>query len=165
MARAKPIPTHCDWCGASFDYLRGPSEFKKYKTHHCPDCRNKGYATITHGLSGIKGDRPPEYMMWSNAKNRAKKFNVPFDLDVADIIIPEFCPVLGIPLVHHKGEGKSWGDSPSLDRIIPDKGYVKSNVMVISKRANAMKNDGDLEDLRKVYEFYKNLLEVMPNGH
>lgn len=58
---------------------------------------------------------------------------------ISDIIIPETCPMLGIKLEF--GFDKQGGNfnSPSLDRIIPELGYTKGNVMVISKRANMIK--------------------------
>lgn len=36
--------------------------------------------------------------MWHNTKQRAKQANIPFDIEVSDIIIPEICPLLEIPL-------------------------------------------------------------------
>ena len=159
---SKPIPTICDECGVSFDYLRGPSEFNRYEKHYCVNCRGKGYATKTHGMSRDEDGRlTTEYNMWQNASNRAKRFNVPFDIEPADIIIPDFCPVLGIPLVRSIGKTHTV-NSPSLDRIIPERGYVKDNILVVSYRANTMKSDGTLEDLKNLYEFYK---EVIENGY
>ena len=47
-------------------------------------------------------------------------------------------------------KGKSWRRkySPSLDRIDPNKGYVKGNVQVISRLANIMKSNASPEELR-----------------
>ena len=41
-------------------------------------------------------------------------------------------------------------DSPSLDRIVPELGYVKGNIRVISNRANHLKSDATLEEHRKI---------------
>lgn len=98
----------------------------------------------------------PERELLYGAKNRALKFNLPFDLDLSDIIIPEVCPLLEITLC--KGEGSVQTSSPSLDRIIPDKGYVKGNVWVISHRANMLKNSSSLEELELII---KNLKEKL----
>ncbi len=49
--------------------------------------------------------------------------------------------------------------SPSLDRIIPEKGYVKGNVIVVSNKANVIKNNATPEEIIAVGEFYKKLLE------
>lgn len=95
--------------------------------------------------------------MWTGAKQRAKENNLPFDLIESDIIVPEICPVLGIPL--QIGIGFRTDDSPSLDKIIPNKGYVKGNIKVISYRANRFKSDALLEEVEKVAAYMRN-----PNG-
>lgn len=64
-------------------------------------------------------------------------------------MVPPCCPVLGIPLVRRKGRGVA-DHSPTLDRLIPAKGYVRGNVMVISMRANRIKSDATLEELERV---------------
>lgn len=86
------------------------------------------------------------FQMVRAAKGRAKKQGVPFDITVEDIVIPEKCPALGIPLNWNIGRGKD--DSPSLDKIIPNRGYVKGNVAVISARANKIKHNASLEGRR-----------------
>lgn len=67
--------------------------------------------------------------------------------------MPTICPVLGIPLV--LGQGKLHDNSPTLDRIIPELGYVKGNVKVISYKANRIKNNGTLADLEAVIRYMK----------
>jgi hypothetical protein len=91
-------------------------------------------------------DQNPEKRMHLVAKRRAKLKNLEFNIDVADIIIPSVCPILGIPLL--RGLGKIDRGSPSLDRIDIKKGYIKGNVQVISAKANMMKNDASFEELK-----------------
>lgn len=91
----------------------------------------------------------PERMMWGKARARASAKGVPFSITPADIVIPSHCPVLGIPLVRKVGRGPG-DDSPSLDRIEAAKGYVPGNIVVISLRANRIKNDATLEELERV---------------
>lgn len=75
------------------------------------------------------------------AKIRAIKKNLPFDLEPADLApLPDVCPVFGVSF------DKSRRYSRSLDRIIPDKGYVRDNVRVISQLAHAMKWDSTPEE-------------------
>ena len=83
------------------------------------------------------------------AKIRAKRRGVPFSPLVDDITIPEFCPVLGIKLA---AVGRSRNDpaAPSLDRIIPELGYVRGNVRVISNRANSLKSNATADELIRV---------------
>lgn len=91
----------------------------------------------------------PAWAMWAAAKQRAKRCGIPFNLQVKDIIIPPCCPVLGIPL--QRGDLPGGHDaSPSLDRIVPEKGYVVGNIAVISKRANNIKNNATIEELDRV---------------
>lgn len=80
------------------------------------------------------------------AKARAKKKGIPFDITIEDFILPEKCPLLEIPLTI--GYGSSQENSYSLDKIIPDLGYVKGNVWVISNKANMIKNNASLEELK-----------------
>ena len=95
----------------------------------------------------------PKHRMVATARNRAKGRNLPCTITVNDFEIPEFCPVLGVPLsTSTTRNGKSYAspNSPSLDRFYPALGYVPGNVAVISYRANALKGDGTLEDHRRL---------------
>ena len=92
----------------------------------------------------------PERYMWHTAKARAKKEGLPFTITPEDLTIPETCPMLGIPLI--KGLTYSTDNSPSLDRTLPSLGYVQGNIRVISYRANRIKNDATLAELRLIVE-------------
>ena len=96
-----------------------------------------------------------ESAMWSRAKYRAKQKGLEFTIEQEDVKIPDVCPLLGIPLVCHRGKGSQQGNSPSLDRIDPTKGYIKGNVWVISNRANTLKNDASLQELELLVENLK----------
>ncbi len=88
-----------------------------------------------------------KYML-RRAKERASKKQIPFDLTIDDIQIPKFCPILGLELsVSERNGDKS--KSPSLDRIIPELGYVRDNIQVISNLANTMKNCATKDQLNK----------------
>lgn len=89
----------------------------------------------------------PEYRLISGAKARAKKVGVPFNLDISDVVIPKTCPLLGVELQH--GERAIQSSSPTLDRLVPELGYVKGNVWVISQQANRMKSDHTVETMRR----------------
>lgn len=89
----------------------------------------------------------PERYMWLQARRRAKAIGVPFSIRVEDIIIPEVCPVLGIPL---GARGDNRDTAPSLDRRDVHLGYVPGNVFVISQRANRIKSDATLEELQRI---------------
>jgi hypothetical protein len=95
--------------------------------------------------------------MVAHAKCRAKKQGLEFNLTLDDIQIPAICPLLDIPLVG--GIGAPHDGNPSIDRIDSDKGYVRGNVWVISWRANRLKNDATLEELKRLV---KGLEEKLP---
>jgi hypothetical protein len=82
------------------------------------------------------------------AQNRARTKSLPIDITLDDIIVPDVCPVLMIPL-QKSITGRANPNSPSLDRIIPQLGYVKGNIQVISNKANSMKNNATIEELIK----------------
>jgi actin-related protein len=103
-----------------------------------------------------------EVFLLREAKRRAVKNGLPFDLDISDIVIPCVCPVLGIP-IKRDGNPQNKNNSPSLDRLDNAKGYVKGNVRVISWRANHIKNDSTLEELRKVLEYVERELTSVPD--
>jgi hypothetical protein len=93
----------------------------------------------------------PERHLLILARHRAKKYGIPFSLTEQDIHVPEFCPILGIRLGRGAGKGSHRYDNiPSLDKIVPEKGYVRGNVWVISWRANRLKSDASLEDLERI---------------
>ena len=89
----------------------------------------------------------PVSKMVQNAKYRARAAGMPFNLVPEDVVIPTHSPALGIPL---RVGGASLDDSPSLDRLIPELGYVRGNVTVISYRANRIKNNSTLEELKLI---------------
>jgi hypothetical protein len=96
--------------------------------------------------------------LWGGARIRAKSKGIPFTITIDDIVIPEVCPVLGIKLEH--GVGYVCDNSPTLDRIIPELGYVVGNIQVISHRANTIKNNASLEDMIKVVEHMKRVTHL-----
>jgi hypothetical protein len=91
-------------------------------------------------------DANPKKVMLFHAKSRARRAGLPFNLTEDDIDIPTHCPVLGIPLARHLG-GTASDASPSLDRIRPELGYTRGNVVVMSNRANTIKSHATSHEL------------------
>lgn len=52
-----------------------------------------------------------------------------------------------------KDKSKGRECSPSLDRVNIDKGYIKGNIAVISNRANRIKSDATIEEIKALYEY------------
>lgn len=108
------------------------------------DITNRRLGKAVHHKTGT-----PEFCLWIAAKTRAKKHHLPFDISIEDVVIPEHCPLLGIKLEKSK-TGRLQYASPSIDKIKPELGYVKGNVWVISWRANTLKSDASLEELKMI---------------
>ena len=90
-------------------------------------------------------------IMLRSAKARSSLKNLAFDITIDDISTPMTCPVLGIELDWRNRVSAS--NSPSLDRIIPELGYVRGNVMVISNRANMIKSNATAEELKALVKY------------
>ena len=104
----------------------------------------------------------PEEIFHQVAKRRAKLLEIKFSISPEDIrnVWPKDgnCPALGIPLSRNVGKGPS-ANSPSLDRIVPDGGYVVGNIAIISMKANLIKNNAtDPNTLRKIADWMEQVL-------
>ena len=131
-------------------------EYRKSKGHFGRTCKsiewrqsNKEYLAKERRAYN---HREPERDLLTRARKTAKKLGLAFDLTLKDIVIPPVCPVLGIRL--EKAEKMRTDASPSIDKIIPKLGYVRGNVVIISMRANRIKNDATIDELQKVAAFY-----------
>jgi hypothetical protein len=101
--------------------------------------------------SAAKRVSDPTLFILRNAKNRAKKLGVEFNLVREDVVIPDICPVLGLKI---EKSAKGFDPcSPSLDRFDGKKGYTKCNVRVISNRANILKRDGTLDEFKQLVAY------------
>lgn len=90
----------------------------------------------------------PLARLWQKIRKRARDAGLPYDRAIEKLHFPEKCPVLGIPLLRGKNETRAgW---PSVDRAIPEKGYVPGNVHVISFRANTIKGNATSAELYAV---------------
>ena len=100
----------------------------------------------------------PTSVLLNSARQRAKHHHVPCTITEADIHIPKYCPVLGIRLVFRlrAGQKNRW-NSPSLGRILPKRGYIPGNVIVVSELANRIKTNATPKQILRVGKFYQNL--------
>lgn len=87
-------------------------------------------------------------------KSWCKRRNLPFDLtsEYLESVWTGYCPVFNIPLNIPLKEAKGRGSSHTahLDRYDPSLGYIPTNVAWISGRANRIKYDASLEELKKI---------------
>ena len=89
--------------------------------------------------------------LYEGAKRRAKLEGLSFTITINDIIIPEVCPVLGIPI--QTGLPANSPNLPSLDKFIPELGYVPGNITVLSLRANSIKKDASIQEVEALLKW------------
>lgn len=136
----------CD-CGKEHNVLAENLRAGSVKSCGCLNKELLRKIKTKHGLCGTT-----RYNMFRAAKIRAKKINLSFSLTLKDIPnIPDFCPILSIPIKVKIGKGHS-DNSPTLDRIVPSLGYIKTNIRIISARANVLKSNATYEELKRILE-------------
>jgi len=120
-----------------------PEKYKQYQKKY----RDAHYPQILQRTKDWRKNNPEKAMI-QRVRARARLKGYEFNLELTDIMIPKVCPIIAID-INKKVTGKPRDDSPSLDRIDNTKGYIKGNVMVISHKANAMKQNATPEQLIK----------------
>lgn len=150
----------CKNCGGTswYVYPRGDYDTK------CSTCvgtaRKKRYFSNPNRRDANRTYRAKpgkrEKILLASAKSNGKLHGVPFDLELSDIKIPEFCPLLGLKL--DPGAPDRAHNLPSLDKIIPELGYVKGNVHVISWRANKLKSNATFDEIHRMSAGLKKLV-------
>jgi hypothetical protein len=111
-------------------------------------CRNCNAAYMRHYQKQRRRTMPGR-AMWERALKRAINRNLEFALPKDSVFVPRNCPVLGIAITPGSKRAAS---SPSLDRILPMRGYVPDNVRVICDHANRLKGDRSLDELKGLAE-------------
>lgn len=87
----------------------------------------------------------------SVARSRARKKGIEFAVSAEDLVpLPDICPCLGLELNWRNSRGVSDPAAPTLDRLDNARGYVPGNVWVISMKANRIKSDSSVAELRAV---------------
>jgi archaellum component FlaC len=157
----------------SCDVEKPLSDFYKKgtgRTAHCINCTKARVRSEEHKAYQRryqKENTSTEQAMLNRSKSRARKKGFEHNITIEDIKIPKNCPLLGIPLT--KGKDGVHSNSPTLDRIDSNKGYVKGNVWVISYKANTIKSDATPEELltiaTRLSQFIAERLQIFPASH
>lgn len=148
-ARRGYVLVHCD-CGVEKSIMY--DSLKHGATKSC-GCRTRSWKKSSHIQHGMTHTR--QYHLWITARSRARDAAVPFNIEISDVVIPEICPVFGIPLLQTVPRGNilAHDNAPSLDRVVPALGYTKGNVQVISWRANRLKHILSLEEAQQLVKY------------
>lgn len=101
-----------------------------------------------------------KYHALVNIKERARRRGYESDLEMEDMPeLSEVCPVLG--LKYNRGSLKDKNASPSVDRKNTNLPYLKkykTNLVFISHRANRIKSDASVDEIRRVLQYMESQL-------
>lgn len=153
----------CDYCRLKYNYTGGKAHYSRTKYHYCSRvCQAYGNNVIKGNIISGKASKKnskdyKQYQILEGAKKRSKLKNIEFNIDIFDIPeIPKTCPVLGIKIIANT-TNSPLDSSPSIDRIDPNKGYIKGNIRIISNRANRIKSDATIDELELILKDLKRL--------
>ena len=158
-----PRRAHSSWCSPCCNlakkirYQQNPEKYNsKNQKYYNADNRQKDYTkNKERDLARNRKYRSENYAQTLSiyAKRRARHKGIKFNIMVEDIqkAIDQsngVCPILHIPL---EISTKSMDpNSPSLDRIDNSKGYEIGNIHIISNRANILKRDASLHEMKQI---------------
>jgi hypothetical protein len=119
-----------------------------------------GITTPVRERKNFLRDKEPK-VFWLDRILRVKKISKADRVKLLESMnIPDLCPIFNIPLNYDGVEKQGWtrtDNSPSLDRIDSNKGYTMDNIHIISWRANRIKNDSTVEELRMLADYMEAL--------
>ena len=147
----------CPVC-EEFPRARGPKRTASYCTT-CANLLQQAALCTPEGKRRLqirnrrRREDGPQLELLRAARARAKKKSLAFNLELSDIELPAKCPVLGLEF--KLGTRGSHEQAYSLDRFIPELGYIKGNVRVISSRANTLKRDASVGELELIIKYMR----------
>lgn len=135
---------------------------KRYRASRSTEQRAR-IAAVTKKYDDARRAADPvgfkKQVMWYAARYRRPE---DFLLEISDIEYRETCPYTGETLDWLS----SWeGNGPTLDRICLEYGYIPGNVIVASRRGNALKSCLDAEDHRKLAQIDTDVLRGLVNKY
>lgn len=142
---------------AMIEWNKRPENIERHKEYQREYSKKNAIKIREKVLEWQKAN--PERFQYNQVKARAKAENIPFDIDFKDLVWPTVCPVLGTP-VFRSEKGLNRDNHPSVDKVIPELGYIKGNVCVISGKANRLKQESTIQDLEAVISYIKSFQEA-----
>ena len=119
---------------------RNPDRVRKINDRWRERCKTDMKTWARHALSTIH----------QRCKKDGIKCAITWEHIFQAIPADKLCPALGVPLVFF---GLT-PNSATIDKVIPDKGYIPNNIGVISCRANVMKHNAiHPNELRKIADY------------
>ncbi len=96
------------------------------------------------------------YVLIRTAKQRAETQHLEFNLTndwLLKILLIGECQVSGLSFDFKPSKGKSKNPyAPSIDRINPKKGYIKSNCQIVLHAVNQAKGEMSMKEYREITE-------------
>ena len=117
--------------------------------------RNRELNNARHVAKRVERKSGPDAANWAmkhllaDARGRASARGLAFSLEIERVPRPTHCAIFGVELVY-RADGRRRDNSASLDRIDSSLGYTPDNVWIISWRANQIKNDATLDELKRL---------------
>ena len=132
---------------------RGHLADRRVSNYICIQCSKEVYAVTDR--ENYRTDNTLQ-RQFNTRKQSALRNGILFSIKFEDIEQPEYCPVLGIKLNYGwSGEGLRDDAKATIDKLVPELGYVPGNVFVISWRANKLKNDMTIIELENILRYMK----------
>ena len=130
---------------------------EKYKSQRKRERERRKEKGITKRVEEERVQR-----LFHGIKKRCRENGICCDIKTyKEIEIPTHCPHLNIELVYDGSRGKN---AASIDKIIPELGYTKGNIQIISMLANQMKSNATIEELltfsQSINKLYKKENEI-----
>ena len=129
-------------CEHEFFHVKN-NKYRNGISYMCKECKKKVRKEKVKNLSDIESFLNTMKVRLHDARNRAKRKNLYFDLtldDLIDLWIQQDgkCALTNFQMTY-KYVCNKYKYSVSLDRIDPNKGYIKSNIQLVCHSANMMK--------------------------
>ena len=145
-----------------------PTESQR-RTAYCKPCyvehmreyyrrKPEQYRRLISRARARKAENPASNM-WLRSRQGAKRRGLEFTISVGDLEpLPSHCPILGLPLDYAVKGRTPQPNAASVDRVDNDLGYVPGNVRVISFRANSIKSNATLDELKALVDYFESHL-------
>jgi hypothetical protein len=98
-----------------------------------------------------------EFEFWIKRSRTGNASRTQLSIEYYKTLFVTHCPLLNMELTYTNFKGAMPRNYATLDKIDPSKGYTVGNVQIISSRANTIKNDASLEELKTIVKNWESL--------
>lgn len=103
-----------------------------------------------------------EYLRTKRGECKKKDIIIDLTPDYLENIWTGICPIFNTKIsFNYKGRGSGNINQAHLDRINPNKGYIKENVCWISGRANRIKYNATIKELEQILTYMKGATTIL----